>query len=144
LVFGDPFYHLTTGTLGTIEDVPEQYILDLTDQRQLLAASISNALTDGGTILLLSCSTGRGGSDQPNLARMMSAIYDDAEFVLAPTAPTNIAGLVYDLDTNKVINVEFTDGAGSFNAADYPLPTPPPPPGGNSFHNFLRNRMLYY
>ena len=121
LVLGNPS-RINRNLQGN-DGIPEDYILDMSDQKELFSAAVSNALVDNGTVILNSCGTGEGGNEKPNLARMMSDIYDQADFVFAPVAASNIESLTYQWFTNKVVNVAYWNHGpiATFNAAGYPL-----------------------
>jgi hypothetical protein len=53
----------------------DQPFISIQDEKFLLEAGIDRALSPGGTVLLISCSTGKGGEKSDNIANMFGRIF---------------------------------------------------------------------
>lgn len=83
----------------------EEKYIDLSDKAQL--APLKASLGDGADIVLLSCSTGKGGANARNLAHFLHNLFPQTR-LHAPTEPVPNAGLVLDA-TGKFKTTPFEE-----------------------------------
>lgn len=95
------------------EGAGEEKLLDLNDRNQL--KGVCGAVAAGGTIVLDSCSTGRGKYGGPEITNMAEFIHQDMPDVTlyAPTHP--VSGVV-KVDENGM----FVDPGYEFNEKNHP------------------------
>lgn len=79
--------------MDRIAKVNEERYLDLSDRAQL--ETVANRVAKGGSILLISCSTGKGGAEATNLANFLHGIFPQAR-VDAPTESVPNLGVRLD------------------------------------------------
>lgn len=98
------------GSKAAMQFAKEEFLY-LTDEDVLRQAGISQALVDGGQIILESCSTGEGEEDASNLANMMRRLFPQAKVkgIHAPVAPSESPRIIID-DFGEIINVTFKVG----------------------------------
>lgn len=79
--------------MDRIAKLNEESYLDLSDRAQL--ETVANRVAKGGSILLISCSTGKGGAEATNLANFLHEIFPQAR-VDAPTESVPNLGVKLD------------------------------------------------
>jgi hypothetical protein len=79
--------------LDRIAKLNEERYLDLSDRAQL--EKVADRVAKGGSILLISCSTGKGGAKATNLANFLHEVFPQAR-IDAPTEPVPNLGLKLD------------------------------------------------
>ena len=109
-----------TGTADAQRD--ETKDLDLSDLAQLQAAGLADCVVPNATIISVSCSTGRGRADGPNMANMWSQVFPGAK-VYAPTIPTNIRSIKWDENEIYIAGVSWRDKDSNYTAVSEPPPT---------------------
>ncbi|MFA5090978.1 MAG: LysM peptidoglycan-binding domain-containing protein, partial [Candidatus Omnitrophota bacterium] len=97
----------------------EGYFLGVNDESRLVDEKITGCLVDEGVIILISCSTAKGGCEENNVANMLHRIFPQAKSIIAPLVDTEVDALVYGKD-NKVIGIKYHDEA--FDAAACLIP----------------------
>ena len=83
---------------GRLRQSFEHNDLDLSDEKEMAnpQTGISRLLKDGGQVILISCSTGKGRDEQENMTNMMYRVFPQASHVWAPTKDVVYEGLEFD------------------------------------------------
>jgi nucleotide-binding universal stress UspA family protein len=79
--------------MDRLAKLDEERYLDLSDRAQL--ATVANRVTKGGAIVLISCSTGKGGAAASNLANFLHEVFPQAR-IDAPTEAVPNLGVKLD------------------------------------------------
>lgn len=89
----------------TLAEVNEEKYLDFSD-RDLLAP-LKDRLAKGGNVVLMSCSTGKGGAKSQNLANFLHQVFPQGR-IHAPTEPVPNSGVVLD-EAGRFLRAGFAD-----------------------------------
>jgi hypothetical protein len=92
--------------------------ISIQDEGFLLEAGVDRALAPGGTVLLISCSTGKGGERADNIANMFGRIFAsrDPGHIFAPIRDTFLVDVdIYPV--KGIVSVSWGFGGAGYDAA---------------------------
>ena len=100
--------NIAFGTLSSerTKKKDEIFYLDVNDQKKLISQNLENYLKHDSVIILESCSTGKGGSTEKNLANMLKAVFPYSN-IFAPMEPTSSEELIFN-PFEQVIGVKYS------------------------------------
>lgn len=88
----------------------ENYSIDISDVAKLRASGISSVVKEGETnIILVACSTGKGGNGAENLANALLEVFPGVLKVHAPETDTYLSSLTFN-KSNNVVAAEYGIG----------------------------------
>lgn len=85
----------------------ENKFLDIGDTGEMSSLSLGQYLEEGATIVLQSCATGEGGSEESNVANTLKKIFPNC-YIFAPMGVSYINGFIYD-ENNRVVDIMLVD-----------------------------------
>ncbi|MCB9030055.1 MAG: HEAT repeat domain-containing protein [Deltaproteobacteria bacterium] len=86
----------------------EDQRIDTEDDEQILLSGVGAALENGGQVILISCSTGRGREEADNVANLFRFAFPQASKVWAPEIPSNISAVKFST-SGEILEVNFGD-----------------------------------
>jgi len=98
--------HGTEGSIDLGAGRSEENRLDLSDRQQLNQARVAERMARGGTLVLESCSTGQGGTDNYNMANMLRQVFGAEIDIFSPDSPAAAESYQFD-DSGKVNGVIY-------------------------------------
>ncbi|HOW42823.1 MAG TPA: hypothetical protein P5110_04845 [Candidatus Omnitrophota bacterium] len=78
-----------------------------------------NVLNDNGSIILISCNTGRFGSEEKNIANMLADVFPQAQMVAGPKHESRLNSLIFD-GQGRLEDIQY-DLTTRYNAAEEDL-----------------------